>query len=128
MHKFDSSVIDYLKKGFGYDLAQNKNDSVNTAVAIRNVVDNSFGIYNYCGSSCKYKEDPVNFKYQNLPGGKDLKGADLYQVLKDLFERFAVNSDSLAFGGHSQENESFNNTVASKAPKSHFYGGTSSHR
>lgn len=126
-HKFDKSVIDYLKKCFGYALGQNRGDSLATAAAIRNIVNHAFGAHNDCGSWCGYKKSPQDYKHEGLPGGKDLAGEDLRTDLTDLLERFASNSNSLAFGGNSQANESFDNTVASKAPKSRFYGGTSSH-
>ena len=64
------------------------------------------------------------FRY--LPGGNDLTSADLRVDLDKLFGTFAKNSKKLASHGSSQVNESFNHTVASKAPKSKHYSASES--
>lgn len=127
-HKFDNSVIEYLKRCFSYAMGQNENDPVATAAAIRNCIKHAFGDHRYCAEWCGFKENPKTYQHHGLPGGKDLTGQELFDDLSEIFERFANHSDSLSFRGTSQSNESFNNTVCSKAPKNRFYGGTASHR
>ena len=48
-------------------------------------------------------------------------------MLCGVFDGLAVHSERLAPLGSSQSNESLNNTIASKAPKSRCYGGSESH-
>ena len=65
-------------------------------------------------------------KYRSLPYGRPLQGIELQKVLKEFFDSYKGQSEKLANLGSTQANESFNKTVASKAPKSHFYCGTAS--
>ena len=48
-------------------------------------------------------------------------------MLCGVFDGLAAYSERLASLGSSQGNESLNNTIASKAPKSRCYGGSESH-
>ena len=78
-----------------------------------------------------------------MPRGRDLSNERTKQELVKLFEVsiphirpeattmwflqvYATNSDKLVRHGSSQANESFNNTVASKHPKSRSYASSSS--
>lgn len=126
-HKYDNSTIDYLNKNFRYALAQNRGDPAATKASIINVVDHSFGSHTNCGAWCGFTKDPSSYVHKSLPGGKNLTGDELRKDLKALVERFAENAASLAPGGSSQANESFNNTVSNKSPKNRFFGGTFSH-
>ena len=127
-YKFHNSVIDYLKKCFGYAVSQNCGDAKATELAIKNVINHAFGDHQNCSDWCKYSDDPINYRHKGLPNGKDLTGEELRQDLNTLFGRFACNAASLSTAGSTQSNESFNHTVNSKAPKSTFYAGTASYR
>ncbi|CAC5424249.1 unnamed protein product [Mytilus coruscus] len=50
----------------------------------------------------------------------------LQESLTTLFQKYILNSEKLANLGSTQSNESFNKSVAAKAPKNRFYGGSRS--
>ncbi|XP_076072007.1 uncharacterized protein LOC143043713 [Mytilus galloprovincialis] len=50
----------------------------------------------------------------------------LQESLTTLFQKYILNSEKLANLGSTQSNESFNKSVAVKAPKNRFYGGSRS--
>ncbi|VDI13840.1 Hypothetical predicted protein, partial [Mytilus galloprovincialis] len=85
-----------------------------------------FGDHSFCDKSwCSHKEN-ASKKYSSLPFGKPLKDIPLQTDLTDLMKVYKKQSQKLSKLGSTQGNESFNKSVASKAPKSHFYSGTSS--
>jgi hypothetical protein len=57
------------------------------------------------------------FRYKNLPYGKALSGDHLKRDLEQLAQTYFDRVDRLVNLGSTQANESFNNTVASFAPK-----------
>ena len=71
------------------------------------------------------KENP-SAKYKSLPHGRALHGSSLKAELTSVFSLFAENADKLAPCGITLANESFNNSVASKAPKARHYSGSES--
>ena len=73
---------------------------------------------------CGFTKDPENYKHHNLPYGKELSDESLHKVLSDMFS--SLDANKLAFLSSTQANESFNNTVASKAPKAMHYSDSSS--
>ena len=109
-------VISYLQKCFVYALAQNEGDANGTRKAIENIVPHVFGVHRECGDWCKFKTN-ITHKYTALPYGKCLHGPELREALSHLFSNLAANSEKLCFNSSSNSNESFNNMVASKAPK-----------
>ena len=79
-------VIGYLGKCFWYCVAQNKGNTTSLQANIRNIVPHAFGKYENCNESwCQYKKDPVNYKHNELPFGKDLHGDALEKVLNENF-------------------------------------------
>ena len=66
------------------------------------------------------------YKHRGLPHGKDLTSLPLKEKLTNIFEVYAASSEKLAPLGSSQRNESFDNIVASKTPKSRHYRGSES--
>ena len=77
-----------------------------------------FGEHNECGSWCGYNKNQDSYFHKNLPHGKDLSSDALRKELQVIFSAYGDNSNKLAQQGSSQVNESFNQMVASKAPKS----------
>jgi hypothetical protein len=71
-------------------------------------------------------KSPSTYRPKSLPYGKYLAGEDLQFDLISIFNGFGAMADKLVKMGSTQNNESFNNTVASKNPKSHFYSGSES--
>jgi len=64
--------------------------------------------------------------HQSLPHGNDLTDFILKQKLESIFAVLANNADKLAPCATTRENESFNNIMASKAPKARHYSSSSS--
>ncbi|CAC5408713.1 unnamed protein product [Mytilus coruscus] len=65
-------------------------------------------------------------KFRSLPYCKPLKDQQLQASLSTLFSNYITQSEKLAHLESTQGNESFNNTVASKAPKTRHYGSSGS--
>ena len=119
-------VINYLKKNYAYALRQNKDDEEGLAAALNSIVPHVFDDHSQCGSWCGYVKDPINYKHKTLPWGKGLTGDDLKKDLERLFSIHAHNAARLAPLGSTMSNESWNNTVASKAPKNKHYSSSES--
>ena len=102
-------VINYLAKCFSYCIAQNS-DPDSLKKALKCVIPHAFEDHQQCSDSwCGYK--------------KELK-----ETLLNLFEEYATDVvvKKLVPFANLQRNESFNNTVSSKNPKTHFYRGSES--
>ncbi|XP_070542849.1 uncharacterized protein [Ptychodera flava] len=121
-----NKVIRYLQKCFNYAVSQNEGSSDGLAKALRSIIPHAFGEHDNCGEWCSFAKDPVNYTHKSLPHGKNLTGNDLRTALDSLFNSLVDQSVKLANLGSSQANESINNGIASKAPKSKFYGGSES--
>ena len=117
-------MISSVTKNFNYMLQQNRGKPEQIAIGLKAVVEHMFGNHTYCGTWCGYLADPEKYKHGNLPYGKDLTDETLCSALSEIFSGLNVNK--LAFLSSTQANESFNNTVASKAPKCRHYSGSSS--
>ena len=122
-------VIGYLGNCFGYCVAQNKGNAESLQANTRNIVPHAFGKHGNCNESwCRYKKDPVNYKHNELPFGKDLHGDALEKALTEIFYDYSTDIvvKKLAPGGNSQRNEALNSVVGSKNPKIRHYGGSES--
>ena len=122
-------VIGYLGKCFGYCLAQNKNNPRSLKTAIQNIVPHAFGKHQNCNDMwCHYKQNPENYKHNELPCGNDLHGDELERALTTIFNEYSTDVvvKKLAPAANSQRNESLNSSVGSKNPKIRFYGGNES--
>lgn len=111
----NTSVIKYLQKCFNYALAQNKGNTENCRTALQQIVPHAFGEHAGCGAWCGAIQDPDVYRHSNLQ--KDLTGDSLRQDLNAVFQVFINNAEKIAPGGSTKDVESFNNMVASKAPK-----------
>lgn len=95
------------------------------SAAIDSIVPHAFGEHSKCGEWCQFLKDE-KAKHKSLPHGLDLKGDTLQTELSSIFKIFSQNAGKLAPCGSSLANESFNNSVASKAPKARHYSGSES--
>lgn len=95
------------------------------SAAIDSIVPHAFGKHSKCGKWCQFLKDE-KAKHKSLPHGLDLKGDTLQTELSSIFKIFSQNAGKLAPCGSTLANESFNNSVASKAPKARHYSGSES--
>ena len=125
VHKsLSKKVICAITKNFNYMLQQNQGDLDGISKGLRAVVEHMFGNHDYCQDWCGFLKDPEKYKHANLPYGKDLSDESLHQSLTAIFT--SLDANKLAHLSSTQANKSFNNTVASKAPKARHYSSSSS--
>ncbi|XP_076103302.1 uncharacterized protein LOC143072308 [Mytilus galloprovincialis] len=86
-------------------------------IGLQTIVPHIFGSHENC-------KDPE--KFMSLPNGKPLKSDGLKIELNNLVQTMIGRSKSLNDLGSTQSNESFNQLVSVKAPKSRHYGGSCS--
>lgn len=60
------------------------------------------------------------YRFKHLPNGQPLSGDQLKNELDQLAQSYIDRADKLLNLGSTQRNESFNNSVASFAPKNRF--------
>ncbi|VDI75087.1 Hypothetical predicted protein [Mytilus galloprovincialis] len=124
--KLNQKIIKYFLNCLNYMLCQNQNDPDGVENGLEAVGRHPFGDHTFCDKTwCSHVEDPSK-KYASLPFGKPLKDIPLQTALMDLMKGYKTQSSKLSNLGSTQGNESFNKSVASKAPKAHFYSGSSS--
>ena len=113
-------------KSVNYLLAQNRGNPEGIRRGFEGLCGHVFGDHKSCDKSwCSHKENPGK-KFKSLPYGRPLKDTNLQKALTDLFIKYTDQSDRLSHLSSTQINESFNKTVASKAPKTHFFSGSAS--
>ena len=121
-------VIGYVQKCFTYCIKRNKGNSSALLEGLSTIVPHAFGEHEKCKEWCSYNEDPINYRHNDLPGGRDLKGADLRTSIEDALKPFLTEEDArkLAPVGSSQRDKCRNSVVGSKEPKIRHYGGSES--
>ena len=67
---------------------------------------------------------PTAYKYKGLPRHKPLESPDLKKDLQEVFKKYESQADKLSHLGSSQANESLNNAISRKAPKSSHFSGS----
>lgn len=67
------TIIAYFQRCFTYSIKQNVGQPSSLLEGLSSIVPHAFGEHNFCKDWCKYKEDPLNYRHGDLPGGKDLK-------------------------------------------------------
>ena len=113
---------------FSYALRNNQNDTNGLRKTLLSVIPHAYGDHSTCSETwCGYLKEPGTYKHASLPYGKDLTCEETRRMLCGVFDGLAAHSERLAPLGSSQSNESLNNTIASKAPKSRCHGGSESH-
>lgn len=116
-------TITAIMKSFSYMLAQCKEDTDKIEKSIDSVVLHQFGDHVKCGEWCNMKENPTA-RHKNLPWGADLQNEKLKTDLLTLFRD--LDPSKLSRLDSSNCNESFNNTLRSKAPKDKHYSESGS--
>ncbi|XP_043279374.1 uncharacterized protein [Venturia canescens] len=126
-HKeLNSKSIKYLGKCFNYCVTQNKGDKLAMATAIENIPYHCFNRHENCGTKwCQYSKNPDSYKHAVI--GEGFTDPELFNLLKTIFGGIAKKASGFSGGVSSNPNESFNATVASKAPKSRLYGTSQSY-
>ena len=97
--------------------------------SINSIVPHSFGEHSSCNISwCGFKKCPEEYKHTELPNGKSLHGEPLKNALTNIFSEYDTDIvvKKLSPCANSQRNESLNNTIATKNPKTRYYGGSAS--
>ena len=122
-------MISYFAKCFSYAISQNAGNSDALKASLNCIVPHAFGDHRLCDISwCGYKKSPSTCKHTDLPHGKDLIGEPLKNTLTSLFSEYATDIvvNELSLYANSQRNESINSTIATKNPKTKYYGGSES--
>lgn len=109
-------TIPHLRKCFNYAITQNKCQSSKLMSIFQSIPDHFFNRHENCGDWCKRGAFDEASQQKVI-----LKDPDLYTHLYDIFTKYAHNAHKMAFAASSQGNESVNNMMAHKAPKSHCY-------
>ena len=90
------------------------------------IVSHAIGDHDSCQEWCGYLRDPENYRHKTLPHGKSLSGEELRCDLSTVFVKYEVTADKLADLQSTQANESLNQMIARKAPKSLHYSSSES--
>lgn len=122
-----NKVINYIRTCYGYVLAQHKGDVEGVQSGLRQIVPHMFGEHTACGQWCRHEREQADYRHRSLPRGHDLSDPGLREDLTNLLEIHARNANRLAPCGSTKANESFNNTMRSKNPKSRHYCSSESY-
>ncbi|XP_076109235.1 uncharacterized protein LOC143078171 [Mytilus galloprovincialis] len=121
-------VAESIVKNVSYVLEQNNGNPEGIEKGFHATVNHMYGDHQYCTENwCGYLKNKQNYVHSNLPYGKDLSSASLKSDLEKLFiKQMVPQSDKLSQLGSSQANESVNNIIALKAPKTKHFSSSSS--
>ncbi|XP_061186837.1 uncharacterized protein LOC133194959 [Saccostrea echinata] len=124
--ELNPKTISHLSKCFRYCVSQNQHDLDGMRKNMEAISRHVFGDHSLCGSWCGYLSSPTTYKPVQLPYHRYLSNEELKVDLTSIIDFYISQADRLVDLGSTQPNESFNNTVASKTPKSTFYSGSES--
>ncbi|XP_061191031.1 uncharacterized protein LOC133199201 [Saccostrea echinata] len=124
--ELNPKTISHLSKCFRYCVGQNQHDLDGMRKNLEAISRHVFGDHSLCGSWCGYLSSPTTYKPVQLPYHRYLSDEGLKVDLTSIVDFYISQADRLVDLGSTQPNESFNNTVASKTPKSTFYSGSES--
>ena len=111
-------TLNYVLRMFMYAIEQNQGNVEGLQKRLSEIVRHMYGCHEQCsGEWCTYSDNPEKFAHNSLPYKKPLQDKNLSEALHKLVQQYIAKADRLAYQGSSQANESFNNIVASKAPK-----------
>lgn len=117
----NNKTVNYIAKMIMYGIQQKQGDVSGLRDRLKQIVPHIFGEHNECDAVwCGHYKDPAKFTYKSLPFKRPLSNPALKLDLEKLISQYVSKADKLAFLGSSQANEAFNQTVASKAPKSRY--------
>ena len=129
IHKAMSNpkTVTHIAKLIMYAMQQKQGDVSGLRDRLGQIIPHIFGDHTLCDAEwCVYQTDPDNFTYKSLPFKRPLSNDALKVALQSLMAKYIAKAENLAYLGSSQGNEALSNTVASKAPKSREYRGSSS--
>lgn len=128
-HKsLSTKIIRYIQKCFNYMVSQNQGSPSGIEKGLTALSFHPFDNHKECDKLwCHHKRDPTR-KFTSLPYGRPLENKALQQDLEGIFNKLKKHSQKLANLGSTQPNESFNKTVASKAPKNRLFSRTITYR
>ncbi|VDI84350.1 Hypothetical predicted protein [Mytilus galloprovincialis] len=116
-----AKVIPYIVRCFMYTISKHQNSKQSMKTELATIVPHIFGHHEQCSPTwCTYVKDPTKFRFKHLPNGKALSGDKLREELDKLAQNYIERADRLLNLGSTQSNESFNNSVASFAPKNRY--------
>lgn len=119
-------VIQYLHTCFTFGLAPNQGNEEKMAAVIKNIPYHAFNKHENCiGDWCGYKKDPEHYDHKVITGG--LTNPILFEELRSIFEKISKNTEAFVAGASTQANESLNNMICRKAPKSVPYQSSESY-
>jgi DNA polymerase III epsilon subunit-like protein len=121
-------VIDYLIISIGTAVKSNKGHAEAIRESLHAIPDHAFNDHVNCGTWCRYQKDPLQYKSKYIEKPPGEVGGELHLAVKKVFEKLEKNCEKLAEAISTQPNESFNNQMASKNPKSRHYGSSMSIR
>ena len=124
--KLNATLREYFSKVSTISIKKNQGDELKVKAALENIIPHAFGEHENCGSLCTLEDDGTH-KYKYFKDGKCLTDLNLRERIEKIIQPFIKSAPQIAHSASSQANESFNNTVISKHPKSIFYGGSESH-
>lgn len=102
----------------------NKKNPANLKSNLKALTPHLFGNHSHCSENCGYVRNHDNYIPKNLLYRRYLSDTKLRDDLQKTISTYADQTEKLANLGSSQSNESFNNTVASKAPKRMHFSGS----
>ncbi|XP_058810185.1 uncharacterized protein LOC131675276 [Phymastichus coffea] len=123
--KLNPTLTEYFSKSFALAIKQNQGNADKVKKSLENIIPHGFGEHDNCGSFCNKKDESSTYTY--FKNGEPLSNNALREKLEKIIQPFINSSSQIAPCASSQVNESFNNIVCSKHPKSRFYGGSESH-
>ena len=126
---FNYNSINYIKGLFNAITSQNQGKPTTIRERLLSIPLHVSGDHTSCDSSwCKALalEDPSKYQYKSLAHKRPISKPDVITALKDVFQKYANKADQLSRLGSSQANESLNNAVARKAPKSQHFSASQS--
>ena len=113
------SLITYIIKLFAYCISTNQGKPEEIKNGLKTLVCHAFDDHGHCDSKwCGALKDPTNFKFKDLPRGKQLSGENLRAAI-DAIKPFETEEwcKKLANWGSSQANECVNSIVQQKRRK-----------
>ncbi|XP_061186114.1 uncharacterized protein LOC133195733 [Saccostrea echinata] len=127
-NNLSSKVIKYIQKSFNYMISQNQGNPTGIEKGLDALALHPFNDHSQCSEVWCHHKRNLKKKYNSLPYGRPLESENLKQDLLGIFNRLKKHTTNLANLGSTQANESFNKTVASKAPKSRLFSRTIGYR
>lgn len=121
----DPKTIKHLTKCFDYVVKSNS-DNAKLKKNLESIPYHVFGKHENSDEWCKFKENPQTYKPKNLPYCRYLTEKSFWKIQRQCLNHFPKTAKKMINVGSTQRNESFNRTVASTNPKSHFYSSSES--